>query len=287
MIAAAGERLVPLPVALRLFVSGAANQWTWIGLGLGLMFFWLAIGNVDWSGVYYLGQVERARGVITDSQETNLTINDRVVMANSYRFTTPDGAVIEDFSYATGTWHADGATVTIEYPAGKPHLSRIQGMRRQKLSPLAGSLFALFPLAVVLFAGWRIRKGLRYHALLKRGRVAHSQLVEKTPTNMRINDQPVYKLTFQFTAEDGKDYQVTVKSHNTEALEDDDEERLLYDPSQPENATMVDTLPGQPRLNEHGSIRPQPAPTWACLIPALTLFGHGAYLIQSLVLAVL
>ena len=286
MITAVHERRVSLPVALRLFVSGTVNQWSWFSFGMSMILFWVVIWHVDWSGVYYLGEVQRVQGRMLDSQATNLSINETPVVANSYRFVTLDGVAVEDFSYATGKWYPDGATVTVEYPVGRPHLSRIQGMRRQRLGPLGGLILAIMPLGAIIFMAFRIRKGYRHYALLKHGILAKSLLMEKTRTNVSVNDRPVYKLTFGFTAQDGKDYAVNVRTHETGSLEDDDEERLLYHPDNPANAAMVDKLLGQPSLNEHGSIQPQSVPLWPCFIPALTLLGHGGYLMITLVRAV-
>jgi hypothetical protein len=123
------NRPVPRATVWRLFLNGTTNQTCWLVLGIGMVFFWVMIFNVDFSFIAYAGNVERVTGTITDSSETNMSINEETVIVNSYRFIASDGRPFEDFSYATGRWYPDGAKVTIEYPAGKPHLSRIYGMR--------------------------------------------------------------------------------------------------------------------------------------------------------------
>ncbi len=80
-------------------------------------------------------------------------------------------------------------------------------------------------------------------------------LVDKEATGAIVKDEPVYKLTFAFTSDDGREYHVAHKTHKTAVLEDNNEERLLYDPLQPEVALMVDTLPGLPDFDENGHIR--------------------------------
>ncbi len=91
-----------------------------------MIFGWIVIFNVDLSFIYYWGNVEHVTGTITDSFETNVSVNEETVFVNSYRFTASDGSPFEDFSYASGRWYRDGAKVTIEYPAGKP-LSLVYG----------------------------------------------------------------------------------------------------------------------------------------------------------------
>ena len=62
-------------------------------------------------------------------------------------------------------------------------------------------------------------------------------------TNTKINKQTVYKLFFEFTANDGKTYQVVAKTHKTHRLLDEELEALVYDPANPSNAVVLDALP--------------------------------------------
>ncbi|MCZ6875610.1 MAG: hypothetical protein O7G88_19135 [bacterium] len=275
------NRRVPRSTLWRLFLSGTTNQICWLALGIGMILGWIMIFNVDLSFVYYWGNVEHVTGTITDSYETNVSVNDKTVFVNSYRFTTSDGRSFEDFSYATGRWSRDGDKVTIEYPAGKPHLSRIQGMQRKMFGPL-GLLFGLGPVAGLVFAYVRVRKILQTKHLLQHGKLSTGVLVDKKATGTEINDESVYKLTFAFTADDGREYHVVHKTHKTAALEDDNEERLLYDPLQPEIALMVDTLPGLPDFNKNGHLRQQSVSVASFALPILTLGGHGLYVLSVL-----
>jgi hypothetical protein len=75
---------------------------------------------------------------------------------------------------------------------------------------------------------------------------------------------------------------VAHKTHKTAALEDDNEERLLYDPLKPEVALMVDTLPGLPDFDENGHIRQQSVSVASVILPVLTLGGHGLYALSVL-----
>lgn len=275
------NRPLPRTTVWRLFLSGTVNQTCWLVLGTSMIFFWVMLFNVDLSFVYYTGKVERVTGTITDSSETNVSINDETVIVNSYRFIAADGRPFEDFSYATGRWLREGDPVMIEYPAGKPQLSRIHGMRRKLFGPF-GLLFGLGPAAGLIFAYCRVRKILKIKHLLQHGKLSTGVLVDKEATNASVNDSPVYKLTFAFTADDGQEHHVVHKTHQTNTLEDDDEERLLYDPLHPDAALMMDTLPGRPELDVRGHIRQQPVSTASLIIPALTLGGHGIYALSVL-----
>ncbi len=60
---------------------------------------------------------------------------------------------------------------------------------------------------------------------------------------MSINNQPVYRFYFQFVADDGKTYTSTCNTHLPYRIEDEEEEKRVYDPRDPENALLVDSLP--------------------------------------------
>jgi len=62
-------------------------------------------------------------------------------------------------------------------------------------------------------------------------------------------------------------------------LEDEAEERVLYDPYNPTYAVMNDSLPGSPAIDSLGQF--QVASYYRALlvliIPGITILGHGAY----------
>jgi hypothetical protein len=92
-----------------------------------------------------------------------------------------------------------------------------------------------------------------------------------------VNNKPVYRLTFEYTADNRRTFQVVTKTHATEELEDEDHELVLYEPSDPSMAVVADSLPAGVRVDERGQVH-QRAPlfTWL-LLPALSLVGHGTY----------
>lgn len=100
-------------------------------------------------------------------------------------------------------------------------------------------------------------------------------------TNMRVNDQTVYKLRFDFQASDGCSHTVDVRTHETERVEDEPVEKVVYDPFGPESAVVLDSLPGSFTVDEMGQIRTaHPFKAIAALIlPFLTIVGHGMYLL--------
>jgi hypothetical protein len=96
---------------------------------------------------------------------------------------------------------------------------------------------------------------LRASRLLGSGRMALGKLIAKEPTNMRVNNRTVYKMTFEFVDGNGRTCTMRTRTSEPEKLEDDAEERILYDPERPECAVTLDTLPGGAEVDESGNLR--------------------------------
>ena len=62
------------------------------------------------------------------------------------------------------------------------------------------------------------------------------------------------------------------------------EERLLYDPWDPNYVTMLDNLPGSPAIDEAGHLK-SASPLRAlavAILPTVTILGHGLYVYYRL-----
>ena len=92
-----------------------------------------------------------------------------------------------------------------------------------------------------------------------------------------MNNQTVYKLTFEFRTDDGGVYEVVSKTHLPQLLEDEAEEQLVYDPRNPARAVMLDNLPGSPDIDELGQILPTSFSRGLLplILPGLALLIHG------------
>jgi hypothetical protein len=121
-------------------------------------------------------------------------------------------------------------------------------------------------------------KGVKGNRLLAQGKIAMGELKSKEPTSTTINDRPVYKLTFEFQADNGGIYEVVSKTHLPHLLEDEAEEQLLHDPQNPTNAVMLDNLPGSPDIDEMGYIHATDfkGGLLPLVLPGLTILIHGA-----------
>jgi hypothetical protein len=276
-------RHIPWLVRAQLLFGGFPNQFGWLFFGFGLVFVWTFGLSADLSSILFaLGEVETTRGVVTEVEETNASENDTTIYANYYSFRVERVETeYEGVSYATGYEFSPGQSVVVEYLRRDPNLSRIEGTRRNIFGPWVLCFVLLFPLVGLSFMIFGLKNGFKANRLLVDGKVGLGVLKSKEPTNTRVNEQTVYKLTFEFTDEYGGRYEVVAKTHQSRVLEDEAQERLLYDPHQPTYAVMLDSLPGTPDIDEMGNIQPAGLMRGGLvlIVPLLTLVGHGTALL--------
>lgn len=271
-------RRVPFSLSVQFLTGGFLNQFGWAFLGFGMIFVWIFVMNADLSSWYLLKDSRTAEGKVAYCSETNMEENETVVYEIGYFFTGPDGVVYRDRSYSTGNFFSEGTPVSIEYAAGNPGISRIKGLRREAFGPLV--LFVvIFPLVGAGFVIAGLKKGFKALNLIKNGHLAVGKLISKEPTNTRINDEMVYRYIFEFKTDSGRTFQVESRTHLEDVLEDDEQgERLLYDPYNPECAVTLDDLPGSPEIDSSGNFVATVAGLKVLLLPAVSVFGHGIYI---------
>ncbi|HUP61999.1 MAG TPA: DUF3592 domain-containing protein [Thermoanaerobaculia bacterium] len=262
-------RRVPLSLAVVNLCNGAA-QIGWFVFGFGMIFAWAFIGNADFSAITFRGPHAEAAGRLTEVAETGASENETPVVAHHYEFSA-GGQRFTGTSYSTGGGGVAGDRVAIEYNEDDPARSRIAGMRRARFGPLV-SLVGIFAFIGAVIVYFSTRSGVRRNHLLCNGALAMGTLVNKESTNMTVNDRRVYKLTFEFTARDGRRCQASTSTSVTARLEDDAQEALLYDPDQPDRAYLLDEAPGRPQFEMNGEMRGRPIAALAStIIPGIVI----------------
>ena len=277
-------RPVPLPVRCHLMFGGANNQIAWGALAFAMIFFWAIVMNceaVTW--LTFPATPATTSGAVTNSYKTNVSegggkhTKGTPIYANDYQFTVNDKQY-SGCSYALGRALASGQAVAIEYAPADPSVSRIQGYRVRMFSAMA-VLVLIFPTVMLLMVlnGYLI--GRKTRRLLECGQLAEGKLKSKEPKNTRINNKRVFKLTFEFTANDGRTYQAKSRTHHPEKLEDEATEQIIYDPADPTKCLLVDAMPGYFRVDETGNIQPESSrqALLVTMIPMLTICGNLAW----------
>ena len=300
-------RSVPVSVRLRILLGGFSNQFGWFFFGFGMIFVWIFGGTATLRNVvFFSGELPVADARITDVVETDVTINEQKVYEYRYAYRV-DGVDYEGATRANAGKYKVGAKAVVEYPAQSPGRSRIQGLSSDHA--WVSLICAIFPAIGLTFMFFGIRKGLKGARLLRHGKHATGVLISTEPTNASINHQPVIKFTFEFEADDERSYEVIAKTHVSERFAGEDvshddasdrgidereagdeetfagdiHEPLLYDPSNPSDAIMLDDLPGGPRINENGEIQGAVSSLVPLLIvPGVSFFGHSLWLLHVL-----
>jgi hypothetical protein len=266
----------PREVPLSLRVSTLFNVVTQIGfflLAFSSPFFWAFAWNMDHSWLTFRGDIVRTNGTVTDVSDTRTSENRRRIY--EIRYTYSVSAVRYDgISWISGDSPEAGAVVTVEYKRPSPQVSRIEGMRRGMFGP--GVLLVLiFPgvgLTVTVFA---MRWGVRHLRLLERGAVASGKLIRREETNVTVNRQRVWALTFEFTTLEGVRHEATARTHVTDKLTDDAQEILLYEPADPARAIPLDDFSPRPEFDDASRIKGDPARALlSAIMPALTIGGN-------------
>jgi|YelNatPaOPRAMG01_1025707.scaffolds.fasta_scaffold00775_15 hypothetical protein len=277
-------RKVPLSTRVVVLLDGPFAVWGWLFFACGTVFARLFAGNADLtSWLLFRGQVQTAPGIITASEPTHFSqgggehSKGTPIVAHHYRFAV-SGTNYQGVSFCTGGGLRKGQSVVVEFIPDKPELSRIRGMRRQPFGPAAGAV-VLFPVTGLALVAMGLVRGHRQVQLLAQGEPALGRLVDKQPTNVRVNNKPVYKLLFEFTDRDGQTQRAVVETEKVEPLEDEPFEWLFYAPRKPDQAVLLDALPGKQKFDEHGALKP--AGFWrAAVVLLLPALGLGAVVVS-------
>lgn len=277
------QRNLPILSRLAILSSGFDAQFGWIFFGFGMIFFWIFFMNSEIIYLFAYGDWDPTTGTVVKLDDTDAEVNNTDVYEYTYEYNV-NGEVYTGTAYTTGRSFREGQNVSIEYNPDQPGESRMADSR----SSLFGweTIFVIiFPLVGLGFILHSFRQNMKSIDLLVNGRFARGKLINKEPTNVKINDRTVYKYTFSFEAHDGRTYEATGKTHIQSLLEDEETERLIYAPNDPSYATMYDTIPSAPKINPDGSFRPLRITSYLNLIlPLVSIIIHGGFYLIRYVL---
>lgn len=218
------------------------------------------IANIDFEAIQYLQEnTAVTKGIITHVAETNTYINEEPICAYNYKFASPIGD-LEWTSYDIGNTQKVGDSVFVEYSELRPDINRIVGMSNSLGEE------SMFMFTIPLFVGLialivNLIKGKAKRRIINSGILAYAKLISWKETNTTINDQVVYQYNFMFKTSNGKEVNISCKTHNTEVLEQK-RELVIYPPNEPEKGIMVDLLPlNVPLYIKSNWKKPEP-PDW-------------------------
>ena len=278
--AAQDLRRVPLSVRWMLKLSNSLALGGWAFFGVGMIFVWIFVGAADLTfGRAFRGELETAPAEVVSATESSYSEDEVPIYRVAYRFMTPDEAWHEGVSYCLGPL-PPGSKLVAEFPRGNPTVSRLRGMRAAPFDAWV-LLVLIFPVIGIALAAAGYHRGSARARLLRTGVIARGRLIDKRPTNVHVGSRPVYRLTFEYTTADGGSFTCAERTHEPDRLEDEAEERLIYDPAVPSRSAMMDSLPCGVRLDEQTDelIAPPLGRRVVHLaVPLLAIATHGGIL---------
>lgn len=254
------RRRVPFSTRLAVHFGGFAVQLGALLFAFGMIFWWVFGAEGDLiSSFKMMGEVKAAQGRVTNVEDTGISEggSDSTPGTPIYRVFYEfdvDGVVYRDKCFGTGYYPSRGTPVEVEYAASDPAASTIRGQRKTPLGFFI-LLIGIFPGVGLVLMTVGLLRNAKAVRVLSVGKLARGRLVSKEPTNTRINKQTVYKFTFEFEDESGRSHRVTGRTHHTRLLEDEETERIIYNPNRPEDGVLVDTLPGKPQVDDNGQLQ--------------------------------
>jgi hypothetical protein len=184
--------------------------------------------------------------------KTNATENDRPVYRLEYDYTVNGTKYISSaYETATSSYQYEVKTTgwnPREYPViyllSSPELSTIRGMRPTTLPLIAMLLVLIFPTVGSFFVFFGLKGYKTKLRILKNARRATGKVTSISPSNVRINNQPLMNVTLTQTNAFGETNEVTVQTLTPNLLTDSPQEALIYNE---QNVKEVLTIDDQPK----------------------------------------
>ena len=211
---------------------------------IGLSFIGYFSFQINWR-LHFAGKGElhTTQGIITSFQETNYQENDDKLFSYNYKYLDSlDSTYFGTFLEFEG-YYSIGQDVEVQYLINKSSISRFTGKDRKNLDRIMflGGVGAV--LVGFLFMVPSSRRTRKERKIIMAGIPTDGKLLQAVPTNLRVNDQTVYNLTFEFLADNNSTEKCLVHSHMIQNFTNEHKEKLIYDPRKPSNVVIIDTLP--------------------------------------------
>jgi len=225
-------------------------------LAMGL-FFLLAFLNPQGIARAALSNLDpkMVDGTVVSVSTTNVTVNEERVMAVAADYSAA-GRSLRVTSYSTHPLVAEGDVVGVRFSASMPTMAVIDGLSAMTMPLWALPFLLIFPGVGAGLALVQIRRGRQQAMLLERGLEAEGTFVAKEPSNTRVNNRPVMRVTFHFQDSRGDTWPAVALALDTTRLEDEPTERVLYLPERPAVALVVDEIPAWLTATSRGWAEP-------------------------------
>ncbi|MCB9763311.1 MAG: hypothetical protein H6739_26330 [Alphaproteobacteria bacterium] len=211
-------------------------------------------------------------GTLTDIRETNTSVNEETVLEATITFTVGPEQITAS-CYGTDIPYDPGDPVLVEYWPEQPRFARAQGLSASVLPWWSALISMLFPAVGLGLIGAQLPSGLRRARVMRVGRLAEAEYVAAEGTSTRINDQPVYKLIFQFEDDNGELRRASCRTTEVHVFTRGALYPVLYDPRRGGEAAVVDEHPRLMRVQADGR--------WAAASVTRVAVALGGFLVAG------
>ncbi|MCS7076711.1 MAG: DUF3592 domain-containing protein [Bacteroidia bacterium] len=165
------------------------------------------------------------------------------------------GKTYENIYHIRGNKFNIGQSITIKVNPNYPNESTVLDVNKSFLDrsiALFSLVFSIPGTVIILISAKKNKKSrdLLLYGHLTRGKIKEKQQTNQTFTINNVR-YPVYKYVFEFEYM-GKTYETHVKTHKTSEL-DEEREKILFNPHDPSENVLYDSIPAAPRLDEQGN----------------------------------
>jgi hypothetical protein len=180
-------------------------------------------------------------GIVTRTGPTNMSLNGVKIWRNEVTFRENDEE-IASVGYTTGKDVKEGQLVKVRVHPNDILIHCPQNMRMSKGS-LGGAFVLIFPVvgfSLVIVPFFLRRKRFK---LYENGAFSEIRVMEVKATNMRVNEQPVYKVVVQYPSIAGTVEAKILNADELARLEEAQRDGLsvpvIYDPKKPKRFVVL------------------------------------------------
>jgi len=268
---APAPRAIPTSLRYRVLLGGFLPIIAWPMLAIGGFLSTVFTGNSEFAtGYRFAGELAEVEGHVTATDETNMRHNNRTVMEVRFDYRV-QGKDLASRSFTRERVPEVDSSVVVEYRIDEPQIARIKGMGSAPF-PALSSITMLFPTVAIVFLMIAYFRGKKRVQLMREGMSAWGLLTDKEPTNTRINNQRVHKLTFAFVDDNGEQRTATDRTHKSEFYSDQIARHVLWDPHSQESC-IVELIPGKPKIHDGLWLPIANVRLLLVFLPAIIAFG--------------
>lgn len=277
-------RRVGFAAGVRARFGGTLVQSGWGLIALGLLGgSWFAGDSELVTALTFVGSKHVTTGTVISAGETGAERAEPILEVH-YRYAV-DGVEHEGESYSLSATFAPGETVRVEYLDALPSSSRIVGLRKRRFGTITSFVFGFVVLGIGLL--WMRRVQLRDHPrLLREGRVASATLIHRA-IGLEVDGERVDELTFRFdvdragehagyrgAARERDEHELVLRTERADEIAAAPSHSVLFDPSRPSRALLVQELPQSVRISSDGGFDAPPGDAALLLVlPTASVVG--------------